>query len=834
MAYDASIISTPDIEYAADYFPQIAARIRRMNRVRVPEITNEDERELFIQVERAFALMAHFNNVLMDLGVNSMFLRTSKIPESAKMLLQLFGTDLFPANPARVEILATLSARYAATTRLLEAHRRFSTKRTPDYPEIVFENPVAIDTSARTDSQALTYGYGMIYERQSLTTATLSSIEPNIVYDSTAPFTIADVGKYMVVWGSVYGGNDLDFRRILEVADDVGAGAYRKVRLKNASFITETSISWDIYGVTTNHATNWNAAVASDPWAAGVMTAGDCIYIGHPDVMWNRIDVTLDAGTAGAGYKSVWEFYDPQENSTHPDDVLVGVPAPGQLTFNVNSLLGVLEASGALVEVEYIPTGAKYRKISSFLAPNNIVVINSYLDQPLPLISSNETDYIVRCDWRPLPDLVDQSINAGTSSWSKNGRADFTVPRTQDNSWYKYRILDPTTAIDNLAFFLRLRIVDPVASNGIIPARVRIDQGKEYIVFQGIQGQTVEEIVSSNGQANQSIRLHRKPYVYDSLQCYVTEGSTEYEWTVASSFLRARSTTRRCVIDPQTDGTALLNFGDGVTGRIPPIGSNNVRVTYRISADDNGNVGANTLTINRDGVGSFKAVTNPRQGYFWLSPEWSSQIDLEHAKTRAAQGYQVMHRSVAPGDAVILAKAFKSIRGTRIVSRAKSYEEKFGPKTIELVVVGGGGSALSNVEKAELEEYFNGGDIYGYPGINLFNSRIIVTNYIPRMIALNVRVEAYPIITESLIKQLLASILSPTALESSGRSFMWRFGQSVSLSRISSEIFKLSPGNIFDVNFDPTATDFVLVSRELPMFDAVGSNITVIGPTFEE
>jgi len=829
MAYDAELLSVPDFEYSGDYYPQIAARIRRLNRVRVPELTNEDEHELFIQAERSFSLMAHYNNTLLDLVANSLFLNTAKIPESAKSILQLIGSDLFPANPSQVDMLATLSSRYSGATRILEAFRKFATKRTPDYPEIVFENMTALDLTARTDDQALTYGYGLVWDRGSAAlTAYINSLESDIVYDASAPFATTDVGNYLLLVGSTLG-NDLDYRRILEVSDEVG-GAYRKVRLENASFTTETGVGWEIFSLSANAADDWNANIANNPFG-GTMHTGDIIYIGHPNIMWDRVDVELSP-SASVGYKSVWEFYDPLENTTHPTAVSVGVPGVGQMTIDVTSLLGTNDVSGAFVEIEYIPSGAKFRKESSFGGMVNRIVIDSYLGQMIP--SSAITDYIVRCDWRPLPDMVDATATA-QSSWLANGKFEFTLPRTQSDSWYKYRIYDPATATLNSAFYLRLRIVDPSASPPIIPSRVRIDRNHEYVLARLVQGKTVEERnLSSNGQANQAILLRRKPYVWASARVFVTEGGTEYEWYPGSSFLRSRSTSRHCVIDPQTDGTALLKFGDGTSGRIPPVGNNNIRVTYRIGADENGNIGANTLTVNRDGVGAFSSITNARQGMYWIEPDWSSQLALEMAKVRSGRIFQTMQRSVAPSDAVALAQSFHTLSGSKIIARAKSYEESFGPKTIELVVVGGSSAAITDEEKTELTEYFNGGDIYGYDGISLYNSRVVVTNYIPKMIALNIRIECYPVITETLVRQLLTYILSPTAIESNGRNYMWRFGQSVTLSRIASEIFKMSPGNVFDVDFDPTATDFALIARELPMFDAVGSNITVIGPTFEE
>ena len=73
MAGERTFLKVPDFQYSGDYYPQIAARVRQQNRANVPEITNEDAREPFIEAERSFALMAHFNNVLLDMVANSLY-----------------------------------------------------------------------------------------------------------------------------------------------------------------------------------------------------------------------------------------------------------------------------------------------------------------------------------------------------------------------------------------------------------------------------------------------------------------------------------------------------------------------------------------------------------------------------------------------------------------------------------------------------------------------------------------------------------------------------------------------------------------------------------------
>jgi hypothetical protein len=79
---------------------------------------------------------------------------------------------------------------------------------------------------------------------------------------------------------------------------------------------------------------------------------------------------------------------------------------------------------------------------------------------------------------------------------------------------------------------------------------------------------------------------------------------------------------------------------------------------------------------------------------------------------------------------------------------------------------------------------------------------------------------------------MLTTFLSPTAIERNGSGYVWRFGQTVALSRIASEVFNLSLGDVFDVDITSPTLDITMSSRELPLFDAAGSNITIIAPTF--
>jgi hypothetical protein len=545
--------------------------------------------------------------------------------------------------------------------------------------------------------------------------------------------------------------------------------------------------------------------------------------------MYDRIDLTLNASVAGS-HEAVLEFYDPNDSTTYPDTVTVGTNG---LDFDCNTLLGTARDDGALVTITYIKTGAKYKGYTTWVGGKNTVASYSYFGQTSP--STNESDYLVSAEWRPVTVDSDTTLN-GNSMWGQSGIQEITLPQSRINKWLKYNLYDHATATDNYAFFLRLRIIIPAGASGMIPTRVRIDRGKQYALVALIQGETVEDnpLASSTGLASQEYFVSRKPAILGSFRVFVDEGGGEFEYIAFSSLLNSTSTDRHCRVDYLADGTTKLIFGDGVNGKIPPIGANNIRCLYRIGGNVNGNVGAGTLTVNRDGASVFRNITNPRQGRYWIEADWASESALERTKQRGLRQLRTMFRATNSRDIVTLATRFQTQAGTRPILRAKAYEEGRGPKTVELIVAGKGGASLSSLEIQEVEEYFNGGSTWGYPGVSYNNTRVYVTNYIPRIIPLTVRIEAYDTITETMVKQLLSAVVEPGAISSNGYSFLWRYGQTVALSKIASEVFTLAPDSIFDVDINSPTADVILTPRELPILDIVNTSVVIVPPSFIE
>lgn len=814
------IIRTPDFQFSGFYFPEIVARLRRFMRSNAPEITNEDLREPFIQLERAFALMAHYNNVLLDMIANDAFLATARHPESVKQHLALIDYRMLPSSPGQVEVLGKLARTYSSVIRILEANRKFATLRNEDEPEIVFENTDPIDLTARTDELELAYGI----ETENTGTCFVSSVDPDIIETSAGyQFVTADLHKVVEVYGSILG-NNVEDAQITELLDETapGSGVWNRARLYDVSFVSESDLTFIVRGPTANGGPALVVGTGFAPFA-NPPVPGDKFYFGHSDIMWDRFDITMPAPALGP--EGIWEFYDNSETTVQPDSITVD-PTPGYLRFYLNTLLGITSAVGAHVKIQHIATGYESTGIVQYSAGQNFVDISGYMGQVIP--SDVTGDYLVSCKWRTL-DITQLTTGVGLQRLAQSGYVKYNLPQTTSDRWEPYSIYDIDAGEEKTAYFIRYRILNnPGAAAGPTLTTLEIVAGDQYILFDATQGKTVEDdpLGSSSGEPNQEFLLTRSPYIMNSIRGFVDEGGGLIEWTEVNSFLTSYSTDRHFYVDVQTDGSAYMRFGDGTNGRIPPIGTNNIVSIYRIGADEDGNIGTGVLKVNRDGVGVFREITNPRAGIFWVEADWDSVQSLESVKRRGPFNLRTMYRAVTPSDCEILATSYVNPNGVRPVARAKAYEESFGPKTVEIVVAGRGGAALRQTYRQQLEEYFNGGTTY--KGVLVLNHEAKVTNYTPRSIGLEMEVVANTVVTRSMVIQSLSYLLSPTAVESDGVSYVWQFGQEVPLSRIIAEIFRISPGNVFKVTITSPTSDIGLNPNELPVFDPVNTNVVVL------
>ena len=339
---------------------------------------------------------------------------------------------------------------------------------------------------------------------------------------------------------------------------------------------------------------------------------------------------------------------------------------------------------------------------------------------------------------------------------------------------------------------------------------------------------------SSNGQADQVFELSRSPALRDTVEMYVDDGGGEVQWTNVSALgdnlLTSGPKDKEFEVEQNALGVVTVKTGDGTRGKIPTLGTDNIRFEYRVNADDNGNVGSGTIIVNSEGSSFVKTVTNPRPANGWAVAEGSTDESLALVKEQGPASLRTLNRACSPSDYEDLALSFETSAGTRPIVRAQAIEEYFGVKTIGLIVVGTDGNRINADTRDELEEYFNGNDALGTEGVGMINQEVTVINFTPRTFGLTVTIEADESLTEELVKTTVVTLLNPTAQDSSGN-YIWKWQGRVPLSRIASEIFQISPGSIYDVDIYSPSADLELADEELPLVDTTSITVNIVQPT---
>lgn len=703
-------VNVPDFNYTGYYYAQWLDALIAYMRQNVPSITDENPYEPYIQLNRAFALAAHYNGVLIDVTAREIFLPTARIFESFTHFAALTGYDLRLATPAQARLIARLT-------------RIFST------PSLV------VPLGALFATEAIGGEVATIFE------------------------TLADVNVERT---------DEVNRAFSEEAGTFGANEASKVITSGPTFT---------------------------PWVTPA--AGDKLFIAHSDVLVDKIKFTLT--TPGADLSGVWEYYDGEWRDDQPNSV---TNLGSTLEFNLNDLLGSSDRSGATVRVEYTPTGATEDVVTTYSGGVNKAT-TGLLGQTVP--STDINDYVVGALWKEFENIVD-----GTNELTQTGDLAFTFP---EEDWQE-------GSINSLGgYYVRYRII----SVGGAPASpvidlIEIDVGNQYIAWEVTQGQTVTDdpLGSSTGEPNQVFVLSKSPVAEGDISVEVDEGAGYQIWTEVESFINSTPVSRHFRKRVDAEDAVSIIFGDGDFGKIPQAGSDNIRATYRIDASTDGNKGAGTITVNRTGVSYISSVRNPLQATGWKPRDGADDAALNQLRILIPADLRTLGRAITPPDAEFLSNQWIDADGTSPVVRSLAIEEAFGPKTIEIVVVGSAGAFLTSDQRTRLETYFNGDPDADIEGVLVLNHQATVTNYSQKSIDVDVEVEGG---NQSAIETAITALISPVAQKSDG-TYQWEFGGEVPRSQIIAAIHE-SDAAVVKVNLITPATDVSLGTRELPVLGSL-------------
>lgn len=717
-------VQVPDFDFSGFYYPQILESLLNFKRRNTPELTDESDFEPAIQFLKAFSLVGHLNNVLLDVVANEVFFTTAKLPESVRDALRLIGYEMKSNTPSGVDLLFKLSKVFTTSFALIpDASRAATVADDSGSPTIFFETDEGL-TIDRTDQ----------------------------------------LGRF--------------FR-----AEETSPGIYTFTDLTTAM----------------------NAGTGA-PFA---IEPGDHFYIGHSTVMWDRVDFII--ANVCAVSLGVWEFYDGDFEDERPD--LVTDLGNGRVLLRVNTLLGDAKRSGAKVRVR-LSAGTTFEEaISEWDGFNNVVEIG-LLGQSSP--SLNVQDYVVGTDWKELNAVTD-----ATNLFDVSGSVTFGLPQTESLNWRK------TTVNGFEGFFLRFRCIETLAVTSLDIDRVRIDQGKQYAVVAASQGRSVvgETLGSSNAAPSQTFLIAQNNFIFGTEEVRV-DG---VPWTRVENFLDSESASEHYRVELIENDKARIAFGDGANGKIPPLGIGNVVIDYRFGAQDNGNVGAGTITVDKQSLSFVETITNPRGASGWSASQASNVSTLERSKAEGVAS--IRHRDVAlgPNDAEDLAVAFVSSTGAKPFGRAKAIEEGFGPKTTEVVVVARGGGQATQTQLDELTLFYNGDKFSSPPKKKHFvaNQQAYATNYTPRVIDLDIVISGPSDLDLALVTATLAAFLDPEATEEDGITPCWHFGDLVDKDRIKAEIFKVD-AHIRSIAMALPVSSVQLGIRELPKLGSVKISLVSI------
>jgi len=197
---------------------------------------------------------------------------------------------------------------------------------------------------------------------------------------------------------------------------------------------------------------------------------------------------------------------------------------------------------------------------------------------------------------------------------------------------------------------------------------------------------TTDTPTSSDGSAGQTLELEGSPLAINpdgtsSLEIWVTEGGPAELWTEVTKFHESEPTDKVYRVEIDEDDIVTVIFGDGVTGKKPASGIDNIQPIYRVGGGTDGNqVGIGKLTRLVGSYSFIDSVTNPA-----VPSGGRPKETIEEARINAPLSLVALNRAVRHGDYKALALEVSG------VSKAKAYKDPYvGFK--ERVVISAGGS----------------------------------------------------------------------------------------------------------------------------------------------
>jgi uncharacterized phage protein gp47/JayE len=146
----------------------------------------------------------------------------------------------------------------------------------------------------------------------------------------------------------------------------------------------------------------------------------------------------------------------------------------------------------------------------------------------------------------------------------------------------------------SVSFYSLGDLVLPPESSGVVQAREGVEYVKESVASSS--GTSV-----GNGSAGQQFTLPYQGVDLSTVRVYVSEGPldedrnpTDKEWTRVARLVNTSASDSVFSASNTADGSVVIRFGNGVNGRIPPVGLT-IKASFSTCSGAIGNVAENTL-----------------------------------------------------------------------------------------------------------------------------------------------------------------------------------------------------------------------------------------------
>jgi predicted phage baseplate assembly protein len=235
------------------------------------------------------------------------------------------------------------------------------------------------------------------------------------------------------------------------------------------------------------------------------------------------------------------------------------------------------------------------------------------------------------------------------------------------------------------------------ATGELAPASADTPPAKAYRLYRTLPLVQVDaaverEIVgSSDGSAGQRFKLQRAPLIENTLRLTIDEG-THVEWTRVTSLLASQGSDRHFVVRRDEHGDAWIELGDGIHGKPPRRGRNNITASYMVGGGARGNLPKRTIAKAVVPIDGLKSLLNEGAA--------SGGADAEPTAEGVARGPQ-QHRSMGRA---VTKDDYEAHARSLGVAKVRAYAP--GWNLINLVVAPSGGGMPTDTLKRDLRAHF--------------------------------------------------------------------------------------------------------------------------------